>query len=200
MILEKTVAQNGTELFLTQLRHATAPMHEALEQTPLSTALLRPDVTLNHYTAYLQRMHGVISFCEAQVFPLIENVITDLAERRKLHLIERDLAGLTPHGATFSNPYAPFKTAAIPFALGYMYVVEGSTLGGRVILKQLVQKLPINEQSGGTFFAGYGGETSAKWKSFLQQFGTYVIEQACENETIAGAQHAFNSIARHFHN
>lgn len=199
MLLENTIAQDGAAVFLARLREATAPMHAALEQTPLSTALLREGATLNDYTAYLQRMHGVIRFCEALVFPLIEHVITGLGGRRKLHFIENDLQQLASPPVS-AHTYQPFTTADVAFALGYMYVIEGATLGGRVILKQLAPKLGVNETSGGRFFAGYGKETSVKWKNFLQQFSMYVVEHDCESETIAGAQHAFTSIACHFHN
>lgn len=200
MTLENTAVRNPVDLFLATLRAATAPMHTALEATPLSKALLEENVSLNAYVAYLHRMRDVVFFCEQVVFPLVQEVITDLPRRQKGHLIETDLAQLASQSAAALSTYHPFTTVDVAFALGYMYVLEGSTLGGRVILKHLASRLPVDERFGGAFVAGYGNETAAKWKTFLQQFCTYITDHGCESRTIAGAQHAFTSITQHFDN
>lgn len=192
-----TIVQHPIETFLATLRAATAPMHAALEAAPLSAALLHDHVTAADYATYLYYMRDVIFFCEQHVFPIIETVLTGLPRRRKLHLIEADLAHI-PAPVHSTNSYHPFSTASVAFALGYMYVIEGSTLGGRVLLKHLAPKLAVDEKAGAAFFAGYGKETAAEWKAFLQQFGMYITAHNSERDAITGAQLAFTSIARHF--
>lgn len=49
-------------------------------------------------------------------------------------------------------------------ALGCVYVVEGSTLGGQMILRHLARHLEVRAGQGASFFAGYGSKTGMRWK------------------------------------
>lgn len=193
-----TPAQQAAD-FLTELRIATGPMHRQLETTPLSVALMSPGITQAEYANYLFRMRDVIAWCEATVFPLVKNAISDIDNRRKLPAIEADIE-VTGPATIGSKSYEPVDgTMDEAFALGYMYVIEGSTLGGRVILKHLAGSgLNITEDRGGSFFAGYREGTSAQWKKFLDEFTSYTIGNEVAARVTAGAQHAFTSIYDHF--
>ncbi len=65
------------------------------------------------------------------------------------------------------------KTASYPSIdnysrfTGYLYVKQGSTLGGRVISKHLRNNLGLVEGKTNHFFAGFGEDTGLRWKSFL---------------------------------
>jgi heme oxygenase len=66
-------------------------------------------------------------------------------------------------------------------AMGALYVLEGATLGGRMILSQLTPELGVTAQCGAQFFASYGVETGAKWRDFLAAlapFGEMTYEAA----------------------
>lgn len=192
------VPKEKTDLFLAALRKATSPMHEKLEQTTLSGNLLKTNASLDDYISYLKAMHGVVAFCEATVFPIIAFLLPDINERRKLHLLENDLSFFNSNNARNFPIYQPFEKAGTGFALGYMYVIEGSTLGGRVIVKQLAPALSVTESLGGKFFAGYKEETGNKWKTFITPSAAWAVENNCEQEMIGGAQHAFETIYKHF--
>ena len=49
--------------------------------------------------------------------------------------------------------------------LGYLYVIEGSTLGAQVIIQHLHSQLPTLA-GGEQFFRGYGKKTKMMWDSF----------------------------------
>lgn len=172
-------------------------MHQKLEESSLSQKLMSTDVSIDNYMAYMQKMKPVIRFSETNIFPKIEEIIPDVHDRQKFHLIQKDLDFFAKDETETTQPYKPFSQASVPFMLGYMYVIEGSTLGGRVILKHLAPRLKINEDNGGKFFAGYKEDTSAKWKSFLQYFSNYAVTNNCENEIISGANYAFETIYFH---
>ena len=53
-------------------------------------------------------------------------------------------------------------------ALGALYVIEGSTLGGKIIVKMLQRQLNIENNQGLSFFSGYGEETESRWASFKE--------------------------------
>jgi heme oxygenase (biliverdin-IX-beta and delta-forming) len=52
-------------------------------------------------------------------------------------------------------------------ALGSLYVMEGSTLGGRIIRRNVERCLGDDGRASCSYFNGYGSETSAMWLSFL---------------------------------
>jgi heme oxygenase (biliverdin-IX-beta and delta-forming) len=192
---------NTTSLsFLENLRSATAQSHTNLEALPLSASIMNPNVTNQDYILYLNLMHDVVKDAEDNVFPALANVVTDLSERNKSHLLEQDLKtlGITKNNIStkpLSGSPEPFSTA---FALGIMYVVEGSSLGGRVILKNINTALGHDIENGAAYFGGYGGQTGSYWKNFLGMLTQYETEHDSADEIIAGADYAFNAISEHF--
>jgi heme oxygenase len=187
-----------TETFLQRLRNTTASSHEALESLPASKKIIDPAVTKSEYTTYLSLMYSVIHDTETLIFPVLENSIPDLHLRQKSAALAADLNFL---GANLPLNHSPLKTtnysANTAFALGVMYVIEGSTLGGRVIYKNIHSALGYTEASGAAYFAGYGGTTGSKWKSFIELLVNYAEEHGCEDEIISGANFAFNAIKNH---
>ena len=186
------------EVFMNSLRQETAPMHQKLEQSALSMALLRPDVTPADYTQYLRAMRQVVAWHENHVFPLVISVVTDLGSRHKLTMIDLDLKSLSHDGETLLpefNPVQPPVTTAA--AMGYLYVLEGSTLGGMVILKHL-QGRDFATPENTSFFAGYGKNTGNLWRGFLEVLGNYAETSQQQEEIIAGARRAFGDIDVYF--
>ncbi|KTC61955.1 biliverdin-producing heme oxygenase [Pseudomonas savastanoi] len=51
--------------------------------------------------------------------------------------------------------------------LGVMYVLEGATLGGQVLRREINRRLGLDEQSGAAFLDVYGADTGPRWKAFL---------------------------------
>ncbi len=193
---EKTPA----DLFLQELRVATSPMHKALEENNISQSLMKPNVTLTDYAFYLRCMGEVIRVFDASVLPAVSEVITDFEQRKKMTDINVDLDFLYAHGAEkkSSEPFTGFGgKPSLAYALGYAYVIEGSTLGGRVILKHIGQSLTFTEQ-GTKFFSGYGAETGRFWKEFIHGFTAYILKNNGQEEAIKGAMDGFSDIGKHF--
>jgi len=187
------------ETFLDQLRAKTTDSHTNLEQLPVSISITSPDITNASYAHYLDLMYDVINQLETSIYPVISPIVTDLDSRMKLHLIEKDLVTLNHTKAHFSTPFGDeAKLHSLPFAMGIMYVVEGSTLGGRYILKNIEAVLKLDDTNGALYFAGYGNKTGSTWKNFLNVLTAYEQENDCGDEIIAGADFAFQSIHNHF--
>ncbi len=197
MNVDNTVKEKtAKELFLDNLRSETAEAHKSLEQLPASAAILKPGVTRAEYRHYLELMYPQVYDLEQNIFPLIAGVVPDLEERRKEPMIKADLHALGNVGTDvgqlpFTGAGKPFSTA---FAMGIMYVMEGSTLGGRVILKQVQPALGLDENVDARYFAGYKNETGSYWKKFVDVLTSYAVEHNAEQEVIEGANFAFNAI------
>jgi heme oxygenase len=183
--------------FLEKLKSQTATAHKNLESLPVSASILSPKMEINDYCHYLSLMHDVHSGIEKTIYPLLENIISDLKEREKTHLIDTDLSFLK-YKKDKNVPVFKKEEINIPFALGILYVVEGSTLGGRFILKNVETVPGLDQQKGVSYFTGYGNKTGSCWKNFLNEFTTYEEENNCGDEIIQGAVYAFDCIYNHF--
>ena len=163
--LSGTMQQAGAGAVLAYLRTVTRPSHDALEG---ALGLLDEQLEAATYRTILQRFYGFWRDWEPQVATLLQDDAL-LGPRRRLHLLAADLTALGMSGhamaALPSCPLPPLADAAA--ALGSLYVMEGSTLGGRVIQRHIGRRLGLDEQSGGSYFAGYGTQTGMMWRSFL---------------------------------
>jgi heme oxygenase (biliverdin-IX-beta and delta-forming) len=186
-------------LFLENLRNATAQSHTALEALPVSASVMNPRVDNAQYAHYLALMHDVVKDAELNIFPILSAIIPNLEARHKTAAIEADLALLGHAKSGYVKVLSGGGQNLTPaFALGIMYTVEGSSLGGRVILKNINAALGHDAQNGAQYFSGYGGQTGSMWKSFLSHLAAFEAQNNATNEIIAGANHAFDAIAAHF--
>lgn len=187
-----------TETFLERLRTKTSVAHTNLEKLPVSESIMDPEVTASQYLYYLNLMHDVVKQAEEDIFPALTPIMPDIANRNKASLIESDFSAMGYAKMQHQKPFKNIETMSPAFRMGILYVIEGSSLGGRVILKNINSALGLTEDNGATYFAGYGNKTGSKWKSFLNALTAYQEEHNNEDEIIAGAEYAFNTISRHF--
>jgi len=183
--------------FLNNIKSQTSDSHRKLESLPVSASILSPSMKISDYIHYLSLMHDIHNNTEELIYPMLSGIITDLNERKKKHLIEEDLLYLN-HNKSASIDVFDSANLTVPFALGILYVVEGSTLGGRFILKNIMTVPGLDKDQGISYFKGYGEKTGSYWKSFLIFLETYEQKYNCGNTIIEGAVYAFDSIYNHF--
>jgi len=191
----------STASFLENLRAATTNSHTALEALPVSMSIMNPAVTNNEYALYLTLMHDVVKDAEENIFPAVYKSVEGLDVHPKAQFIEADLKTLGTTKDTAATPLTKNLdlTKLTPaFAFGVMYVIEGSSLGGRVILKNIHGALGHDADNGAAYFSGYGAQTGSHWKAFLGALTQYENSNNCEDEIIAGANFAFDAISAHF--
>jgi heme oxygenase (biliverdin-IX-beta and delta-forming) len=181
--------------FLQQLRSKTANSHQLIEQNNVSQLLMSQDVTITQYSQYLSSMYSFVYGFEKMVFPLLKYYeLLQLDDRRKSHLIQTDLAMLNYKVAEhyvndelFSTHY---KTTTA--ALGGMYVLEGSTLGGQIISRHLSKVLGNSVVGKTTYLTAYAGQTGSMWKIFLQLLCETAVASGNEDEIIESAVNTFS--------
>jgi heme oxygenase len=145
---------------LQALRLETRPAHDALEQNAFNQQLTAGAITEAATTHFLAKMYGFLAPYEARLKAQNLGPEWESATRQRAHLILEDLNQPT---APETCPTMP-PLATWPQLLGAMYVMEGSTLGGQVISRQLAkQDIPQR-----LYFSGYGERTGPLWKAFCQ--------------------------------
>jgi heme oxygenase len=117
------------------------------------------------------------------------------ASDRSTWLLE-DLAAVSLEGHT-TPATIPRCTALTAFdtpaqQLGALYVVEGSTLGGRHLARNLDPLLGPTGSAGRRFFLGRGADTSAAWNAFQARMSSSAMTPADHGETVAAAVETFD--------
>ena len=106
-----------------------------------------------------------------------------LSDRKKLPLIEKDLKSLLLEKSAADHE---LELIGQHEALGAMYVIEGSTLGGNVIAKQLSKTEGFDGVTF-NFFGCYHENTGAMWKNFKETIDAEVHEKKYD-EVLSGAK------------
>lgn len=110
----------------------------------------------------------------------------DFEDRRRAPLLARDVRVLGGDPLTIAWHEAP-PLGSPAEALGVFYVLEGSTLGGAVIEKQL--KGRGVSLDGLSFLHPYGDQTGARWRAFMAVLDAVSPDQA--SAVVKGAQLGF---------
>jgi len=166
---------------LERMRGALRPYHDRIEQT---VDLMHPAITRDDYRAFLVRTLGFIEPCEAALRRARGTPPADLAARWKTELLRTNLAalGIEPSAnASFALPADLPHLDRWPDALGYLYVIEGSTLGGQVLLRHLARHLALADAES-VFLRGYDREVGGMWKALLAQL-TAALSSSAANES-----------------
>jgi len=182
-------------MLMSRLKEATRPHHDAIE------ARLGPaqfTSSREGYLRVLRRFYGFHRPAE-EAFSRISGwdaLGLDPAGRRKVPLLEADLAWLGLSGAEVQAlPSAPTPPlGSLAQALGAMYVLEGSTLGGRYIRRGVEEKLGLTPGAGCSYFASYGDRVGAMWKAFGEAVDAFAAAGGDADAVVASATSTFRSI------
>ena len=150
------------------LRAATGVLHRRLEQRLDLMGLVGPALSLSRYQAVLRTFYGYYLPVEAAVAELMQDGLErGLAFEPQAALLARDLAALgLDAGAVVALPRCGElpRLAAREDVAGCLYVLEGASLGGQVIAREVCQRLGLTPGAGASFFAGRGASTAERWR------------------------------------
>lgn len=168
------------------LKQNTAEYHDAAEKLFNSEKIFNKTFTLDDYRKIINTNYLMLLHSEDKIFNSLNGKFAEklqLDQRKKLPLIEKDLASLDLKNQTVSHALDINNEHE---ALGMMYVIEGSTLGGNVIAKQLSKTEGFDDITF-NFFGCYQENTGPMWKNFKEVLDTEVTEENY-NEVLSGAK------------
>jgi heme oxygenase len=173
-----------------RLRAATHADHERLDRRIMASD---PFASRERYGVFVQVQY----LFHREIDALYRDaalglLLPDLAERRRLGLIEQDLTDLgfplpTSDGSPTFEAEAPVD---IPAALGWLYVAEGSNLGAAFLLKEAA-KLGSSETFGARHLAPAPEGRGLHWRSFTAALDAVALSADDDRRAIAGANDAF---------
>lgn len=181
---------------LTALRAATAAEHQRVEET---LGLMDPELTPERLATVLALLHGFWLAAEQGLDAWAQRAPADArslewARRRRAHLFAADLATLDIRACAPGRPELP-PVADTDEALGRLYVLEGSTLGGTFIDRHLAT---LPDLSGGVrlrAFSPYGADTGAMWHAFRREARARVVAGGNTDRLVGAARTTFAALA-----
>jgi len=195
---EKAHPPVATSLVLSRLRAETRKEHEAVEQV---LDLMSDSLTRQSYAHQLGQFYGFYAplekalqihgksladrACKSSLSDAISSALA--ARLNKTAHLQQDLhhLGVPAHVLPLCRDLPPLRTQAE--VLGCLYVMEGATLGGRLITQHVRAALGITPATGGSFFQGYGDDTGRMWQGMRQLLVSGSPDTETENNIVTNA-------------
>jgi len=179
-----------------QLREQTAPLHGRIE------ALLRlPGAiqTRADYQSWLARFLGLYEPLECSLAKFSEwnsLGLSMLARDHSICLVDDLVAlGIDPRKPLRASHTLLPDLPTFAHAIGALYVIEGATLGGRLILRDLELRIGAPIAGATRFFGGRGEAVGPMWQSFRAALDEFSLQQPqlC-NDVVVGAERTFRAM------
>lgn len=159
----ETKAADAARAVLARLKDETAGDHARVDA--LVDPMLSDLAGYRRLLIGLRDAHRVIESQLQRHAPALARGGYDAPQRSKLGWLADDLAFLGVSESDGTTDAVRFSLADVTAAFGAVYVVEGATLGGRVIARRVIPALSLSPTAGCRYFSGYGAETRDRWRS-----------------------------------
>jgi heme oxygenase len=169
------------------LRAGTAEAHDRVDSAFAAFDLTDRD----SYAAFLRAHADVVLPFEAALDAAgAQHVTPDWAERKRGDLLTEDLAFLRDAGEhRLEAPVAPGLEATDQAALaGALYVLEGSRLGGRFLVRQVPRGFPRAYLD--------ADQAPEKWRNLLDRLDTILYQPEALQSALAAAHNVFAAFER----
>jgi heme oxygenase len=182
---------------LQDLRAGTAELHIALEKRlPFFSDTLDTQAFVRLMQAYygfylplenaLLRSHAIPADFE-------------LSPRLKAPTLRADLQALGVAAEALQNlpqcqqlPIIDSSAAC----LGVLYVLEGATLGGQILRREISSRLGLEADNGAAFLDIYGAATGRRWRDFLEYLSSRPMSADERAAVVTAAQTTFSCFER----
>ncbi len=179
---------------MSRLRVTTADPHRRLER---DLDMLRAPLSQARFTEILTRFFGFYTVWEPAM-SMVPTLGEILQGRSKLAPLVHDLMTLNDGrfipGAVERCDSAADLCASRERAIGSLYVMEGSMLGGQVISRALAEASWVPAE-GLRYFQAYGEETGTMWNGF-KAWANQAVAPADWAEVEFGARNTFYLLHR----
>ncbi len=121
--------------------------------------------------------------------PAVRAAVPDIDSRGRAAASQADLADLSwpvPDSEIASHG------VAMPEALGWLYVSEGSTLGAAFLFKAAKEELGLSAEFGARNLAAYPEGRAAAWRNFVGALDSDAVPAHTHDAVIAGANAAYD--------
>lgn len=170
-----------------EMKARCARPHARTQEAPFFLALMQGTLPLESYVGHLRALfviHGVLEEALAESpEPRVQRVFQD--SMRKIPLLQQDLRYFEPRwiadlreaaaAALAIDARVRLRSLEDPLSLlGYLYVLEGSTLGAQIMKPHLMSAFSLNNDGGLAYVTSYGSEVDKRFAEFKSRMDALV--------------------------
>jgi len=190
------------------IRQTTQHLHSELEGTAIAKDLMSSQLTLTRYAHILGVWAEVWAALEKEVWSSVwASQISRLLPERRAGKARQDIddviallkiKGIETGAASHSwkDLEAP-ASASAPELVGHCYVMQGSSLGGKVIARHLGETLGLHSEQGRSFFM-HSGTAPLTWTQWCREADVRLATTNDRQEALKGASNAFTFLIQAF--
>jgi heme oxygenase len=187
------------ESILPRLKRETQPSHAGLERR---VDIMNRVRTPLDYRTMLETFYGLYQPLELEIARSVHRIdpwLPDIANRLRIPSLKADLR-ILGNVCPDALPLAPVPPlSSLPDIFGCLYVLEGSTLGGQIISRQIGSQLGFTPENGCSFFACHGAETGNMWRTFSNAIEAYAVSYPEDLDIMMrAAEDTFSAFANWF--
>ncbi|UPG84828.1 biliverdin-producing heme oxygenase [Luteibacter aegosomatis] len=179
------------------LRERTRDAHEAVEAAEGMRRLMDGRMDEAGYEALLAAQWGLFRAWEHERAGWLDGISSRWLYTSRLAPLDMDLAASPfadgirshplPEDGSGSYPRFPRTEPSEATFWGELYVVEGSTLGARLIVKHLRERFPAHPHR----YYALGETTPARWRRFQSLLDAELKDDDARHHAVEGAHHMF---------
>lgn len=179
-------------MILERLREETTELHREIERDNLAGLILSHEITREQYRLLLLQNYTAYLVTETKVALFLENYI---GEKHKQLQKDLENEGVDFSSAKDFSKFFSIKNKAE--AIGAAYVVEGSSLGGMMISKQIESCTSLSEIENHHFFNGNRQNVNG-WKEFCKNLKNEDLTSSEVDQAVLKAKETFKFFGKVF--
>lgn len=194
---------------MTRLKEETKSYHARMEAMPYFQTLIEHRLPLESYVNQLKALsiiHGVLeSEVASSQDPRVAGVWDD--DLRKLPWLEEDLSFFAPRGIPDAPPAVNAALEMVknirlrgvddpPTMLGYLYVLEGSTLGNAMHRPDIAATYQLKESQGCRYYLNYEKKVKSHWNRFTEKMNSRLSDPALHDPVLEAALETFAGLEK----
>lgn len=180
----------------TLLRDATRREHDRVDGSPVMRELMAGRLPEGDYEQMLRALHRLFGDVERQHAVFLHHASMRgwaYASREKLLALDLGIAPDATGRQDAEAPHHAAPTTATAQGWGALYVIEGSTLGARLITAQLRRGFPDGVA---LRYFSHGADEPGHWPRFLRVLEHELADPATHADALAGARATFAAFSR----
>ncbi|WP_327113686.1 biliverdin-producing heme oxygenase [Nocardia sp. NBC_01730] len=193
-------------MIMKRLRAETRAWHDALEATPFSLELLSRTLLLGRYVGQLRAYRIILDTLETRLADSDDPIVTAVwrSDLAKVPLLEQDLEffdtvpadAIAATAITVADRFAAVISDCVtkdPVSLlGFLYVMEGSTMGGLELTPHVRATFGLADGRGLTY---YSSGDRQRWTAFATRMDEAVVDEPLQQLVLAAADKGYRAIA-----
>lgn len=191
------------------LKEETKKYHDMLEAMSIPKKIYDMTITEEEYFDYLQVFYNIHKTIEAQMLLFDEDwKINNFAIQNyfRTELLRKDIAlfsnDVADEKALYKNIVLE-KMLSFDEAIGYLYVLTGSTMGGKILSTKIEANfLNTPFEKANNYFKAFDANTNAMWFAFLHFLDIYLQSadsyEERQKNILQGAIKCYKAVSRGF--